>query len=32
MNEYEFLNPSGNITALVTKDFPRENIKKSQIK
>ncbi len=24
MNEYEFLNPSGNITALVTKDFPRE--------
>ena len=24
MNEYEFLNPSGNITALVTKDVPRD--------
>ena len=24
MNQYEFLNPSGNITALVTKDVPRE--------
>ena len=22
--EYEILNPSGNITALVTKDYPRE--------
>lgn len=27
MKEYEFLNPSGNITALVTKDVPRENYK-----
>ena len=27
MEEYEILNPSGNITALVTKDVPREKYK-----
>ena len=27
MKEYEILNPSGNITALVTKDVPREKYK-----
>jgi diaminopimelate epimerase len=27
MTEYELLNPSGNVTALVTKDVPREKYK-----
>ena len=27
MREYEILNPSGNITALVTEDVPREKYK-----